>query len=86
MKFDVKDTSTAVKYIFVAIAIGELVSLITESTDLRYFDNIIPCGINDKAITSIENEIDKIVNMKSVENEIIKNLCEVFEFELNNNK
>ena len=56
------------------------------STDLSYFDNIIPCGINDKAITSIENEIDKIVNMKSVENEIIKNLCEVFEFELNNNK
>ena len=56
------------------------------STDLSYFDNIIPCGINDKTITSIENEIKKMVNMKSIENEIVKNLWKVFEFESNNNK
>ena len=54
-------------------------------TDLNYFDNIIPCGINDKAVTSIENELDTSLSLKKVEKEIIKNLFRVFKFHLDKN-
>ena len=52
------------------------------STDLKYFNNIIPCGINDKEVTSIEKETNKVIQMIIVENKLIKNLCKIFEFEL----
>ena len=29
------------------------------NTDLDYFNNIIPCGISNKKVTSIKNELDK---------------------------
>jgi len=54
-------------------------------TDLNYFDNIIPCGINDKAVTSIENELDTSLSLRKVEKEIIKNLFKVFKFDLDKN-
>ena len=50
-------------------------------TDLNYFNNIIPCGINDKTVTSIENELNTSLSLKKVENEIIKNLFKVFKFD-----
>ena len=34
------------------------------STDLSYFNNIIPCGINDKTVTSIENELNEKSDFK----------------------
>ena len=52
------------------------------STDLSYFNNIIPCGINDKEVTSIEKVTNKVIPMIIVENKLIKNLCKIFEFEL----
>ena len=45
-------------------------------------NNIIPCGINDKEVTSIEKETNKVIQMILVENKLIKNLCKIFEFEL----
>ena len=50
-------------------------------TDLNYFNNIIPCGINDKTVTSIENELNINLSLKKVEKEIIKNLFKVFKFD-----
>jgi len=39
------------------------------NTDLGYFDNIIPCGINDKAVTSLNVELGKEkVSLDQVEN------------------
>ena len=52
------------------------------NTDLSYFDNIIPCGINDKKVTSIEKEIDKKMDIEEVKLILKKELCEVFEMEL----
>ena len=54
------------------------------STDLSYFNNIVPCGINDKAVTSIEKETNKKISIDIVKNEIVNNLSKVFEFELIN--
>ena len=41
------------------------------NTDLRYFDLIIPCGIADKAVTSMQRELGSKLNMLEVE-EVLK--------------
>ncbi|MSR35180.1 MAG: lipoyl(octanoyl) transferase LipB [Gemmatimonadetes bacterium] len=37
------------------------------STDLRYFDTIVPCGIADLPVTSLERELDRPAPMAEVE-------------------
>lgn len=37
------------------------------NTDLRYFDYIIPCGIKEKSVTSMEKELGKRLDMKEVQ-------------------
>jgi lipoyl(octanoyl) transferase len=51
------------------------------NTDLRYFNNIVPCGIDDKAVTSLKLEIGSIVNMNEVKSVLFGYLSELFEFE-----
>jgi len=51
------------------------------NTNLSYFKNIIPCGINDKAVTSIENEIGKPVDMIELKKKVFMNFCRIFEIE-----
>ena len=40
-------------------------------TDLNYFNNIIPCGINDKTVTSIEKELNTSLSIEKVEKELV---------------
>jgi lipoyl(octanoyl) transferase len=42
------------------------------NTDLQYFDNIVPCGIDDKDVTSMQRELGREVEMDEVK-EILKN-------------
>lgn len=51
------------------------------NADLGYFDNIIPCGIKDKAVTSLEAEIGRKTPMKEVEDKMLKHLKALFGFE-----
>jgi lipoyl(octanoyl) transferase len=52
------------------------------NTDLDYFKNIIPCGIDDKAVTSMEYELGEKLPVKEVE-EILKNkIVSLFEMNL----
>ncbi len=50
------------------------------NTDLDYFTNIIPCGITDKAVTSLNIELRRTVNQKEVEQKLIKHLQDLFEY------
>ncbi len=53
------------------------------NTNLGYFDNIIPCGIRGKAVTSMEVELGKKVDLEEVKQKILnhfKSLFEVDEF------
>ena len=51
------------------------------NVDLGYFDNIIPCGIRGKAVTSMEVELGKKVNIPEVKSMIIKYFVQIFEVE-----
>jgi len=47
--------------------------------DLTYFGNIVPCGITDKAVTSIEKELGRTLSLSEVENKLKNHLLSVFE-------
>jgi lipoyl(octanoyl) transferase len=52
------------------------------STDLRYFDLIVPCGIADKRATSLEKLLGRGVAMKEVSPKIAAHLGELFDLDL----
>ena len=55
------------------------------NTDLRYFEYIIPCGIKDKAVTSLKRELEKEFSANEIEDlkqKIKKHFADVFEAEL----
>ncbi|MBL7773150.1 MAG: lipoyl(octanoyl) transferase LipB [Chitinophagaceae bacterium] len=49
------------------------------NTDLKYFNLIIPCGIQNKQVTSMEKEIGRKVNLAEVEERIRVHFQEVFQ-------
>lgn len=48
------------------------------NTDLNYFTMIVPCGIADKQVTSLEKELGKKVDVREVQEKIKKHFEEVF--------
>ena len=48
------------------------------NTDLSYFDNIIPCGIVNKQVTSIERELGHKVDFEQVKGKVRNNFELVF--------
>jgi lipoate-protein ligase B len=48
------------------------------STDLRYFDLIVPCGIPDKRATSLERLLGRALQREQVSPRIVVHLGEVF--------
>ena len=50
------------------------------SPDLQYFSLIVPCGITDKAVTSMAKELGYEPNIAEVKERLKKHLAEVFEF------
>jgi len=51
------------------------------NTNLGYFDHIIPCGIRGKAVTSLEVELGKKLNVEEVKEKILKHFALIFEAE-----
>jgi lipoyl(octanoyl) transferase len=49
------------------------------NVDLGYFDNIVPCGIRGKAVTSMHVELGREVNEEEVKEKILKHFSELFE-------
>ena len=48
------------------------------NVDLGYFDNIIPCGIRGKAVTSLEAELNQKVDLEEVKGKILKHFKALF--------
>ncbi|MDT7832403.1 lipoyl(octanoyl) transferase LipB [Flavobacteriaceae bacterium S356] len=51
------------------------------NANLGYFDNIIPCGIRGKAVTSMEAELGKKVDLGEVKEKILFHFKNIFEVE-----
>ena len=51
------------------------------NVNLGYFDNIIPCGIKGKAVTSMEAELNRKVDTEEVKAKILKHFKVLFEVE-----
>jgi lipoyl(octanoyl) transferase len=49
------------------------------NADLGYFDNIIPCGIKGKAVTSMHVELGREIDEQEVKQKIIKHFADLFE-------
>ena len=52
------------------------------STDLRYFDLIVPCGITGRKATSLEKILERGVTRKEVVRPVVRNFGEVFGLEM----
>ena len=52
------------------------------NSDLNYFSNIIPCGIQNKAVTSMEKELGKKVDINQVKEKIKIYFSELFDCNL----
>jgi lipoyl(octanoyl) transferase len=52
------------------------------NADLNYFKNIVPCGIDDKAVTTMQNELGRIVDVDEVQNKLQQHIAEQFEMEI----
>ncbi|MFZ1313619.1 MAG: lipoyl(octanoyl) transferase LipB [Chitinophagaceae bacterium] len=52
------------------------------NTDLSYFNNIIPCGIVNKQVTSMQKELGHSLDMQEVKEKVKSNFERVFEAEL----
>jgi lipoyl(octanoyl) transferase len=52
------------------------------NTDLNYFNHIIPCGINDKRVTSMEKETGVSQDMEVVKKILTEKIAGLFEMDL----
>lgn len=52
------------------------------SPDLSYFNHIVPCGIQDKAVTSLEAELGRAVGINEVQEILQDKLTTLFEMNL----
>jgi len=52
------------------------------NSDLSYFGNIIPCGITDKSVTSLQQELGGEMNMEEVKNKVKSHLIDLFDMEI----
>ncbi len=49
------------------------------NADLDYFNNIVPCGISDKKVTSLAKELGHEVELSEVEEKLKKHIATLFE-------
>jgi lipoyl(octanoyl) transferase len=50
--------------------------------DLGYFGNIVPCGIQDKAVTSMAQELGLQISIQEVQEVLLKEMSAVFNFSI----
>jgi len=52
------------------------------NVDLDYFKNIVPCGIDDKAVTSLQQELGYKLDLDEVKTKLKKHIAQLFGMEL----
>ena len=50
------------------------------NTDLNFFSHIIPCGIEDKEVTSMQRELGREIDINEVSQVLLNHLAKLFDF------
>lgn len=83
---DPKDEAKARKICAMGVRTSRWVTMhgiaLNVNTDLNYFDYIVPCGIDDKAVTSMQKENGEFVAMEAVKAQFLKTFEQVFDAEI----
>ena len=79
---DADDLHKARKIAAIGMKISKKVSMhgfaLNVNTNLNYFNFIIPCGLKDKGVTSLQKELKRKVSLEEVSEILIKNFEKVF--------
>jgi lipoyl(octanoyl) transferase len=54
------------------------------NTDMKYFDYIVPCGLTDKKVTSIQKELGRVIDEQEVKDMLKQEFGTVFKAEVIN--
>src|SRR5690606_16173535 len=83
---DVDDPSKVRKICALGVRTSRWVSMhglaLNVNTNLDYFQMIVPCGIQNKSVTSLSKEIHQEVDLTEVFDKFVKHFLEVFETSL----
>lgn len=83
---DCKDSKNARKICALGVRTSRWITMhglaLNVNTDLSYFDHIVPCGIKDKKMTSMEQALRKTQAMKEVSNSFQRHVLDLFEMTL----
>jgi lipoyl(octanoyl) transferase len=52
------------------------------NTNLDYFNHIVPCGIDDKQVTSLQKELGHEVDLEEVKTKLKKHIATLFNMQL----
>ncbi len=52
------------------------------NSNLNYFNHIIPCGINDKGVTSLQRELGRVIDMNEIKHKLKINFANLFEADI----
>lgn len=82
---DPEDSSRARKICAMGVRASRWVTMhgfaFNVNAHLDYFNNIVPCGISDKAVTSMHTELGRAVDLEEVKARVKHHLREVFDFD-----
>jgi len=83
---DIDDTKKARKIAALGVKCSRWLTMhgfaFNVNTDLNYFNYIVPCGITDKTVTSLSKELGREMDMNEVKQILLKELADVFQFEI----
>lgn len=82
---DVNDSQKARKICALGVKCSRWVTMhgigFNINTQLEYFNHIIPCGINDKQVTSLSKELNREISMIEVKEKLKQNLANIFDYD-----
>jgi lipoyl(octanoyl) transferase len=83
---DIDDMSKARKICALGVKCSRWVTMhgfaFNVNTDLDYFKHIVPCGIDDKAVTSMQKELGYEPDIEKVKARLLTNLANIFNFDI----